>query len=901
MKAAQFLALLPTFLYYSAYAALPPTTSDSTTGTTLPVVPNRFIFEVDSLAAALPNAPAKRSLDAVYSAIQARGIPLDIKREFNAEGIFVGAAVVLRSVQDAATIASLPGVKAIRPVMRVERPSPVQSHTVTGTDDPQVPQDTQSTHKMTGVDKLHAQGIFGKGIKIGIIDTGIDYTHPALGGAFGPGHKIIGGHDFVGDDYNGNNEAVPDDDPIDCVGHGTHVAGIIGANPGNPYGISGVAYEASIAGYKVFGCKGGVSDDIIVESLLRGYADGMDILTLSLGGADGWTEGTPAVVASRIAASGKIVTIAAGNDGASGSWYASGPGTGVDVISVASVENTAIPVQSAIVNGVQHEPISYYSSDPLPVDGELPIYATSKDSTVVDDACNPLPDDTPDLSKFVVIVRRGSCSFVQKLEHIAAKGGKVSLIYNNGNGIIAPAVGDYVASGISAADGEFLVQQFVAGAPLTLSFPQTGGITYIDAPTGGLMSSFSSYGPSNDFYFKPSVGAPGGGILSTVPRNSYAVESGTSMATPFVAGCSALLLQVKGNTEEVALGARTLFETTAKPIGSTKDDKDPLQTLTQQGSGLINAFDAIYAKTIVSPGQLVLNDTANFKFTQRFTVKNTENTEKTFKLRHSPAGTALTVQENSIMASLGPVPLVPNAASVLIVPETLILPPGGIREVMAIFTPPKDVDATRYPVYSGFIEVNGPTASDSYHVSYLGLAGKLRDKQVLDSTNTVLDITVPAIIQSSDAPQIGPANYTFVGDDIPRLLWRMAFGTPTFRADLVDANVDFKPTISSRGIWDILPFFTFPDFLSGGSFSQVKTLGPLVQMNYLTRNNEDLSDHGNAYNTFTFRPRFANGTAIPNGMYRVLVRALRVTGEPSNENDYDSWLSPIVGIQVPAA
>lgn len=78
------------------------------------------------------------------------------------------------------------------------------------------------------------------------IDTGIDYTHPALGGAFGPGHKVAGGYDFVGDDYP-LSDPVPDSDPLDtCAGHGTHVAGIIGANPNNDFNITGVAYEATL-------------------------------------------------------------------------------------------------------------------------------------------------------------------------------------------------------------------------------------------------------------------------------------------------------------------------------------------------------------------------------------------------------------------------------------------------------------------------------------------------------------------------------------------------------------------------------------------------------------------------------------------------------------------------------
>jgi hypothetical protein len=105
--------------------------------------------------------------------------------------------------------------------------------------------------------------------------------------------------------------------------------GIIGANPGNEFNISGVAFEASLTSYRIFGCTGTVPDDsecltklyitlllktaqVIVDALLRGQKDGQDILTMSLGGADGWTEGSASVVASRIASTGRIVTIAAG-------------------------------------------------------------------------------------------------------------------------------------------------------------------------------------------------------------------------------------------------------------------------------------------------------------------------------------------------------------------------------------------------------------------------------------------------------------------------------------------------------------------------------------------------------------------------------------------------------------
>ncbi|KAI6348040.1 hypothetical protein MCOR25_010862 [Pyricularia grisea] len=196
-----------------------------------------------------------------------------------------------------------------------------------------------AVHWATGVEQLHAQGVLGEGVKVGVVDTGVQYTHTALGGGLGPGFKVAGGWDFVGDGGwpATGSPKVPDADPMDYQGHGTHVAGILLGEAAS--GWMGVAPRATMHSYKVFGrTSGSTTTETIIDAFLKAYEDGMDIITASIGGRGGFSENAWAVVANRIAEQGVVVTIGAGNSGEGGPYYASSGSSGEYVLAVASAE-----------------------------------------------------------------------------------------------------------------------------------------------------------------------------------------------------------------------------------------------------------------------------------------------------------------------------------------------------------------------------------------------------------------------------------------------------------------------------------------------------------------------------------------------------------------------------------
>jgi subtilisin family serine protease len=195
---------------------------------------------------------------------------------------------------------ALAALRALPYVKRVHLDKPVQASAIT----------TPVNVSLIRADRVWTDlGTKGKGVVVAIIDTGIDYRHPALGGCLGPGCRVLGGHDFVNDD----------DDPLDDHFHGTHVAGIVG---GNSEDLIGVAPEVSFLGYKVLNSKGSGSESDVIAAIERAIdpngdgdlRDHADVVNLSLGGY-GNADDAASTAIDNATAAGTLFAVAAGNAG----------------------------------------------------------------------------------------------------------------------------------------------------------------------------------------------------------------------------------------------------------------------------------------------------------------------------------------------------------------------------------------------------------------------------------------------------------------------------------------------------------------------------------------------------------------------------------------------------------
>ncbi|KAG0291090.1 hypothetical protein BGZ96_005492 [Linnemannia gamsii] len=687
-------------------------------------------------------------------------------------------------------IASLSGVIGIYPVRTRKRPKALPLGSLHRTRP-----SLESAHILTGIQMVHQKlGLTGEGIKVGIIDTGVDYKHPALGGCFGPGCKVAYGYDFVGDDYdNGDSDKdtpKPDKDPMDCAGHGTHVAGIVaarneGPNAMGPQDFVGVAPDATIGAYRVFGCNGEVSDDVLLAALKAAYRDGMDIVNLSLGGSSGWPEEPFATACSAYIQKGLHIAIANGNDGEEGLFEDGAPATAAGAVAVGSVDNTHFLGPAADVvwksldrNGKEiiaaghaetagagglvgrigmamgadaaDVPLVGFRSDMTYV-----IYAPSKDPqgcTPYDEASLDRENQVP-RPNIVALLRRGGCTFSDKAKLVvnAKLGGLLVYDIIPEQRPLGMAVSGFniSAAGLSFEDATLLVNALKArktdpmlrnsGRKLTARFSSTDQVLRL--ASGGKISDFSSWGPDARLQYKPDIVTPGGMIYSTFPlaKGGFATLQGTSMASPYMAGIQALFLSKYGKTNPGKL-LRILQSTavvTIKP-GSSKG----LTSVFQQGGGLVS-MERLFAQeppTIVSPTALYLNDTQFQKLDHDITFVNpSESLGRIWTLVHRPAFSVNGFEDSNHYRPVNQSRLRHSeisAHSASMIPTQFQLGPGASGVFRVRIDPPAGLNIQERWLFSGFLEFQCSTTEGancgSSLVSYGGMHGSLGEIPILN-------------------------------------------------------------------------------------------------------------------------------------------------------------------------
>ncbi|KAI8215787.1 Minor extracellular protease vpr [Colletotrichum sp. SAR 10_76] len=804
--------------------------------------------------------------------------------------LFKGASLQFKNLdtadEKAAKLAQLPSVKAMYPVRTYSIPKPEvvwtgkQGRDYIDLKKRQEGEDVFSTHVMTQVDKLHADGVSGKGIKVAVIDTGIDYLHPALGGCFGSDCLVSYGTDFVGDAYDGYNEHFPDPDPMDCGGHGTHVAGIIAAQS-NPFGFTGTAPGVTLGAYKVFGCEGEVSNDVLIAAYNRAFEDGSNIITASIGGPSGWTDEPWAATVSRIVDAGVPCTVSAGNSGDQGIFFASTAASGKHVTAIASFDNVITPAvlieESYTIAVGEEKNFTYTPGEPDAWAGvSLPLWAVSTDSTSTEAlGCDAYPAGTPDLSDKIVLIKRGTCTFVAKAQNAAAAGAKYIMLYNNAPGagsVSVTTVPEILAIGMTPPENAApWLEALAAGQEVVLNMGDPAEAEQVlteaaNNATGGSVSTFSSWGPNWDAYSKPQFGAVGGNVLSTYPRalGSYAVLSGTSMSCPQTAGIVALIAEVRKTLDPATI--ENVLSANANPVKFNDGTGfgELLAPIAQQGAGLVQAYDAAHASAILSVSNLSFNDTDNFIPELNFTIKNTGSADVTYELSNIGAATAYTfAAAGDLFPATFPNDLSAEYATLAFSEDKVSVPAGGEATVLVTPTPPAGLVAERLPVWSGYIALNG-TDGTSLILPYQGIAGSLHSHVTLD----VAIMTTSTSAKAEEFEEV-PSNYTYILPPpgtanetdavLPALAVNMAFGSPFVRADLV-------------------PLTSCPPNITKEVFG-TKTIGQPRSFPYLYVSRGVFSVNWDG--------QLDDGTYAPAGKYKFAVKSLRVFGDASKLEEYD--------------
>lgn len=442
------------------------------------------------------------------------------------------------------------------------------------------------------------------GVKVGVIDTGIDDSHPFIASCRAPGsieHDVF----FSGAGTFDASRLL--DNP-----HGTHVSGTIGgcwttgsvtvlgqtmplAAP-----MAGVAPGVTLHDYNVFpgfGAAfihhlGGAFSHDIIAAVEKAVADGMDVINLSIGGNVQGPFDTLAEAINAAVDAGTVAVIAAGNAGP-GILTVESPGTAANAITAAAASDPhflGIPITIGAVHMAGTVSADFAQFKPA-------ITAPVKTTTPID-GCSAISED---LTGSLALIKRGTCTFGQKIQDAQNRGALGVIIYNNAagadpipmgtDGINFPTI---PATMVSLENGTYLAAH--AGDSVTAD-----GTSFVDVVTThpDVLASFSGRGPTPyDFRLKPDVTAPGVNVLSSVFNGEYDFFQGTSMATPHTTGSAALL--IAAHPEWTPAEVKSALVNNADRTVTALGGLGPIA----EGGGRINVLRAVNAQILLDPASI---------------------------------------------------------------------------------------------------------------------------------------------------------------------------------------------------------------------------------------------------------------------------------------------------------
>lgn len=503
--------------------------------------------------------------------------------------------------------------------------------------------------KLLGLDKLQAEGHTGiiksgpdagEKVKVGVLDTGIDYHHPDLYKVTHDANgELYGGHDFVNSVVNSDGSVtfIDDMDPMETIyldwlhakdnpstvlnpatpnykqyvtAHGTHVSGTIAANTTNnnaTYSANGVAPDVELHGYRVLGPGGRGLADGILAGVDQSVKDGMDIINMSLGSANNEPLYPTSIAVNNATLAGVTCIVSAGNAGP-GAYTLGSPGTSDLAITIgASTVQVEIPVMT-IKNGTTPYQArlfgkSFTDSNDAFAGQTLPIVNVGLGAEA--------DYEGKDFSGKIVLVKRGVDLLSKKMANAKDAGAKGMIIWNNtadenNQGYMISSLGtsmDNIYSvSLTQAQGQALLETITNDpTKATITFPTSLDPSFFKEADE--LAGFSSTGPVKNYDIKPDVISPGVDIISTVPYDvwepqegqthdyTYAYESmsGTSMAAPHAAGIAALVLAAHPDYKPADI--KTALMNTAKDVNT----ESTTYSVYQVGAGRVDPARAINA------------------------------------------------------------------------------------------------------------------------------------------------------------------------------------------------------------------------------------------------------------------------------------------------------------------